>query len=136
MPFLPNSQIKNPAGADRQSVAFFKHKIMLLFFGPVGVVQDRLEDPARTHDDPARVSTADADSGRPFSPSPLPGIRHHPFHGVPPTSRPQAISRFAHQPNCFSFPSNRVLLRRYFYICTVVRDKKGDMIIELSGEPT
>lgn len=111
MPFLPNSQIKNPAGADRQSVAFFKHKIMLLFFGPVGVVQDRLEDPARTHDDPARVSTADPDSGRPFSPSPLPGIRHNPIHGVPPTSRPQAISRFAHQPNCFSFPSNRVLLR-------------------------
>ena len=95
-----------------------------------------MEDPARTHDDPTRVSTADSDSGRPFSPSPLPGIRHHPIHGVPPTGRPQAIPRFAHQPNCFSFPSNRVLLRYEGTFMSVVRDKEGDMIIELSGEPT
>ena len=83
----------------------------MLLFCPVGVVQDRLEDPARTHDDPTRVSTADADSGRPLPPSPLPGIRHNPIHGVPPTSRPQAIPRLAHQPNFISFPSNSCLLR-------------------------
>ena len=70
-------------------------QLNMIYLPSAGVRQNRVEDLARTHDDTAREPSADPHGGRPVPPGALLGLRHHPFHGVPPACGAQAVSRHA-----------------------------------------